>query len=611
MCVTAPLSEVSQGSWGNMADKFTDILKLDYGSSNTWESCKGGLPAQRTAFFVSMAEENIDIAYIGGGDSKWGFPAVLKTTDGGTTWSDVFLTINNENIATGWSGNKGDYDFWWGGIALGLTVCKSNPDIVIVTDYGYCHMTTDGGTSWRQMYVDKEDENPAGAVTPKGRHYRGIGMENTGAFTIAWADSLNMFAGYSDIMGVRSEDGGVSWTKKYTGLSTNTISRAFTHQTNKNIYATTSSIHELYSEIAITDNKLDNGKGAVVFSKDKGLTWETLHDFEKPVVWIEPDPNDDNTMYASVIHSQSGGVFISKDIQNGVNSTWEKLANPPRTEGHPNLIRVLDDGTLVCSYSGRMTGGAFTQSSGVFMSSDNGANWEDISDPGMLYWTRDIVIDKHDTDQNTWYTCVYSGWGGDPNGLGGLYRTTDRGENWERIFKVDRVHSCTNHPTNPEILYVATTGDGIHYTNNVSATAPVFTEVENYRYQNPRRIFFNPYQHNEIWVTSGGYGVTCGFIESTTIKQSKMVTGSGSSPKVLFNPLNRKLQVSFNVNYSTKLTLIIYNSLGKEIQVLTDDQQIQQGNWNVQYTTEIKASGVYFLKFSGDDFNISKRFVVF
>ena len=40
----------------------------------------------------------------------------------------------------------------------------------------------------------------------------------------------------------------------------------------------------------------------------------------------------------------------------------------------------------------------------------------------MRYWTKDILIDPNDATQSTWYVCVYSGWGGPPNGLGGLYR---------------------------------------------------------------------------------------------------------------------------------------------------------------------------------------------
>ena len=34
-------------------------------------------------------------------------------------------------------------------------------------------------------------------------------------------------------------------------------------------------------------------------------------------------------------------------------STWTKVTNPPRTEGHPFNVVVLNDGTLVATYSAR------------------------------------------------------------------------------------------------------------------------------------------------------------------------------------------------------------------------------------------------------------------
>src|SRR5688572_7669477 len=83
-------------------------------------------------------------------------------------------------------------------------------------------------------------------------------------------------------------------------------------------------------------------------------------------------------------------------------------------------------------YSARRAGSplAFTASSGVFVSTNGGQSWQDRSHNGMRYWTKDVVIDPHDPNQNTWYAAVFSGWGGAPNGLGGLYRTTNRGVNW-------------------------------------------------------------------------------------------------------------------------------------------------------------------------------------
>jgi hypothetical protein len=90
---------------------------------------------------------------------------------------------------------------------------------------------------------------------------------------------------------------------------------------------------------------------------------------------------------------------------------------------NPASIIVLNDGKMVCTYSGRRTsGGSFTASSGVFIYDPVGNSWSDVSDAGMQYWTKDIVIDPSDPTQNTWYVCVFSGWGGAPNGLGGLYK---------------------------------------------------------------------------------------------------------------------------------------------------------------------------------------------
>jgi photosystem II stability/assembly factor-like uncharacterized protein len=75
------------------------------------------------------------------------------------------------------------------------------------------------------------------------------------------------------------------------------------------------------------------------------------------------------------------------NINLGASSTWTKLTNPPRTEGHPYDIKVLNDGTLIAVYSGRRTAaGVFTASSGVFKSTDGGTTWTDISDAGMFYW---------------------------------------------------------------------------------------------------------------------------------------------------------------------------------------------------------------------------------
>jgi hypothetical protein len=283
---------------------------------------------------------------------------------------------------------------------------------------------------------------------------------------------------------------------------------------NGTLYGAAASVHDLYQSTYLTDARIDGGNGAVLFSTNKGVTWQTLHDYGRVVSWVAVDPTNPNRLYASVVHSSPtvGGIYVTNNLSAGAASTWTKLANPPRTEGHPFNIVVLNDGSIVASYSGRRTSN-FTASSGVFVSTDGGQSWADRSAPGMLYWTKDVVVDPHDPSQNTWYAGVYSGWGGQANGLGGLYRTTNRGQSWTRVSSgLDRVESITFNPADQNEAFVTTEVQGLWHSSNIRSATPTFTQVDSYPFRQPERVFFNPHNLNEIWVTSFGNGIRVGTV---------------------------------------------------------------------------------------------------
>jgi hypothetical protein len=479
-----------------------------------------------------MARGDINTAYVAGQNSIE-YPIIYKTTNGGGNWQSVFLTNNNQNIFTGWSGRQGDRDWSYGAGALGFAVAPNDPNRVAFTDLGFAHLTTDGGATWKQTYLNPSDQNPMNALTPKGRYYRGVGLEDTSCWWLTWSDANNIFASYSDIRGTRSTDGGSSWSFNYSGQPYNSTYQSLKHPASGTLYVAVSSLHDMYQSTYLTDARINGGTGAIKLSLDKGATWATLHDFVHPVIGLALDPNNPNRMYASVIHSTAGGIYVSSDIQNGSASAWAKLANPPRTEGHPFNIHVLNDGMLVCTYSGRRnSSGAFTASSGVFTSTDGGGTWADRSDAGMRYWTKDLVIDPSDFSQSTWYAAVFSGWGGPPNGLGGLYKTTNRGITWARISSLDRVTSCTISPTNAGEMYLTTETEGLWYSSNINSAAPIFSAVTSYPFRQPERVFYNPYNPNEIWVTSFGNGIrvgtACAFTLSSTGSFFTQIGGSGS-----------------------------------------------------------------------------------
>ncbi|MEO6994510.1 MAG: hypothetical protein ABI273_12835, partial [Lacunisphaera sp.] len=493
------------------------IYSLENGNGN-WTRKMTGIDASNDFLLsVAMARNDLNTVYAAGGGSA-GVPEIFKTTNAGASWTNTFHPANNQNIITGWSGTGGDRSWGYGEVIFGLAVAPTNAAKAVITDYGFVHRTSDGGATWQQAYVSTADQHPANTTAIGAGSYHSIGLENTSAWQVQWSDAQHLVAGFSDIKGIRSSDAGATWTLGQTGNNANTIYRLVQHPTTHALYAATSDIHDLYQSTRLADSPLNNAdaNGKIIVSADQGASWQTVHNFGHPVFWLALDPTNANRMYASVVHSTAGGIFVSNNLQNGAASTWTKLSNPPRTEGHPATVIVLNDGKVVCTYSGHRAPG-FTASSGVFIYDPSTAIWTDLSDPGMRYWTKDLVVDPADATQNTWLVGVFSGWGGAPNGLGGLYRTTDRGAHWTKINALDRVSSITFSPGNSNDAFLTTETDGLWHSRNIHATAPTFTRVANYPFRQPERVFFNPYNATEIWISSFGHGLMVGNLAASEI----------------------------------------------------------------------------------------------
>jgi len=338
----------------------------------------------------------------------------------------------------------------------------------------------------------------------KQKAYRGIGLEDTSTWWLTWASPTTLLAGYADIGGTRSVDGGVSWSFPKFSPRENSIYHLSVGDSHT-LYAASSTVHDLYQSTHLTDARIDGGKGRILFSTDDGATWNTLHDFAHPVIYTATDPANANRLYASVVHSTDGGVFVTDNLAARTRSRWTKLTNPPRTQGHPFNIKLLKDGAVVTTYSARRTAAGFMPSSGVFISADGGRTWDDRTDEAMKYYAKDISIDPNDPSEQTWYVAVRSGWGGTGNGTGGLYKTGDRGRRWSRVFSADSCESATIVAGTGEI-YLATLSSGLWYSRGGRAEAK-FESVASYPFRQPLRIFVNPNDDREVWVTSFGWGL--------------------------------------------------------------------------------------------------------
>ncbi|MGZ3861978.1 MAG: T9SS type A sorting domain-containing protein [Bacteroidia bacterium] len=557
-------------------------------ASGTWTSKMSGISVGNDfPDFCGMANNDIDTMYIAGG-SNAGDPIVMRAT-ASTNWNHIFNTGSNQNIGTGWCGAGGPHQWSYAEAFFGFQVCPNSSKIILLGDYGFAHTTNDAGATWHQQYVDVADENPIGSNTPSSKFYHGIGLENTTNWQVMWSDPSHLFAPFSDITGVTSADSGKSWNF-IPGLTQNSTYRIIKHS-NGNIYAATSTVHDMYQSTRIYDAAINGGSGAVYFSTNGGTSFSVMHNFAHPVMWVAADPSNSNRLYAAVAHgsTNTGGIYVTNNLSAGTGATWTKLPKPPRSNGHAFNINVLNNGDLVVSFCARKptTSTGFTDSSGVYYYDLANTTWYDRSATGMHYWTKDVVIDPNDATQSTWYAAVFSGWGNVPAGTGGVYKTTNKGVSWTQVSNSYRVNSITVNPANANELFFTTETDGLWYTSNATNTTPTFSPVSSYPFRHPVRVFYNPFVATEIWVSSFGNGMMMGSTVNTT-GISEQIPLNNDQLRVYPNPFSDKLNIVLPENGRSAIK--IFSLLGTEV---------YSGEfWNRSVSLDIKdlTNGIYIVE---------------
>ena len=538
------------------------------GAQPSWAEV-AGLPALAGrggalgATFVRMADEGA--VYISGmcigpcsASMADGFPFVMKAgTAAGAPWAHVFDGGNNTH--TGWEGSWADNatepDRWdrdnisgmgWtcGGGGLGFSVASGvapgDPHRLAFTDWMFMHASFDGAQTWDALYVRAHQRNALAAPLPATLQWESNGLMDTSSHGVSWSSPTSLFAWYTDIRGTISSDGGATMSFNYTGQPQNTLYRTTRDARTGVIYGATSEIHDMYQSTHLTDRAIDadGDNGRVVTSLNGGYTWDVAVNFRMPVVWVALDLVRPGRLYASVANSSAGGVFA---IDTRTNVSARLSPPPPRTQGHPYSIVPLPDGALAVSYSGRMDDPRthFFNSSGVFYLPADAACladpsapcvWEDRSAPQMVYWAKDLVADPLDADGDTWFACVFTEWGatradGEPT-RGGLFRTTDRGLTWSSRLdgvshdadaageaRIESVTVVASPAGDGAEVYITTEGAGLlhsAYDPSLPDGGLSFSSVEAYPFNHPTRVFQNPYNASEIWVSSFGGGLFVG-----------------------------------------------------------------------------------------------------
>ena len=229
---------------------------------------------------------------------------------------------------------------------------------------------------------------------------------------------------------------------------------------------------------------------------------------------------------------------------------------------------------------------AGTDDSHVWVTTNGGANWTDVSGSLPNRWCTRVAVDPTDAD------------------IGYVYRTVDAGANWTDItgnLPGAPVNALVVDPEYPDILYVGS-DVGCFFTMDLGATWSVVgtglpaVPVFDLKIHQPTRT-----------LAAGTHGRS---IHSIDLNEVTGVTDDGEVHSVVSlsnrpNPFGRATTISYTLNQPADVTLSVYDIAGHKVRLLESGHRTA-GEHEVRWDGRNEAghdvaSGTYFLKMEAGD----------
>ena len=358
-------------------------------------------------------------------------------------------------------------------------------------------------------------------------------------------------------------------------------------------------------------------------------------------------------------------VFTSFSIDEGQSWSDPQIVNPnPPQRCVGGSIATGNNGTVYTCWSGITSASPFIEDfASIAISNDGGVSWnvqQNIFDMNGISGTLptkgnikvnglpQVVVDNSGGTRDGWLYIVtteknISPAGSDPDII--LHRSTDSGQTWSEGIRVNQdqlnngkiqyfpavqvdnqggidilFHDDRNTTSDSTDVFLARSFDGGNTWNEFS--------LNNSRFK-PKPIVggASSYQGDHIsllavgnklyalWMAdySGIYQVWASIFDMHVLATEKLIDGVINEFNLFQNypnPFNPSTTIFFSIPKASKVTLKVYDVLGKEVATLVNEI-LQVGNHKTEFSsTSNLTSGVYFYSLTSGDFIETKKLVL-
>ncbi len=508
---------------------------------DSWEELTNGLPMDaedKGRIGLTISPNHPDILYTIYAKANGYLNSVHKTTDAGDTWTAI-----NEN------GLMSASFMWYFGK---IYVHPTDTNTVYVPAFGV-QKSTDGGQSWNNVFKTAHVDQHAMYIHPSDPELVFLGNDGGLYLSFQGGDNAIKINNLPITQFYACEIDHSQPERLYGGTQDNSSMRTLTSNP-----ASWSIIHfgdGFYNLVDPVDNTYvytESQYGNFVRSIDGGETFMPATDgipFDDPKNWNTPvvfDPNNSSTLYfgASRVYRTTNRAVnwkaISPNLTNGSGTGGAGFGTITSMSVSPVNSKVIYVGT---------------DDGNVWVSIDDGGNWDLLSEDLPNRWVTRVTADPFD-EQKAYVT--FSGFRYNSD-IAHVYVTTDQGKNW-----TDIAGDLPDIPVN-DILVINNPGElalatdiGVFFSENDGSTWELLGQelpnvaITDIDYHEPTQTLVAATYGRSMYKYSFSPSVHLNEIPSATIQASV-------SP----NPASSQVQLQLDNLIAGKYRITLLNELGE------------------------------------------------